>query len=556
MKKRMNTALIAILIVIFATVSCGKTAKEPAYPAGDPDEVAAVILHTNDVHVGLQDNIGYDGLALYKKEVEAQYDNVLLVDAGDAIQGAAIGAISKGSEIIKIMNRLGYDLAIPGNHEFDFGFDVLDDCAETLACGYTCANFCTIDGEPVFEPWRILEAGDLKIGFVGAVTPDTYTRSAIKDIVNEVGEPMYDFLADETGDRLAEALQKSIDEADYVILVAHLGSSASNTAIYSSNAIVGKLTGLDVVIDGHSHETYETSIPDKDGKPVPIAQTGTKLADIGQLTIYKDGRLEGTLVDTVPHGLGLPEEAVTRKNVERYVDPDMKAFIDEIAASYDSLMSRKIGDLSADLMKTDGDGKDMSRLEENGLCDLVADAFRGVCGTQTALIGAGSVRTNLEAGEVTYKDVVDILPYCNEVIMTEVSGRMLLDALEFGVSFLPNRSGAFPQVSGITFRVNKDIESSVRLDEKKQFISVDGEYRVSDVKIDGKDLDPDAIYTLAITSYLFTGGDGYTMFGDGNIYGSTMLPDNEVVMKYIEEDLSGVIPEKYSEPQGRILWAE
>ena len=561
MKKRMNTALIAILIVIFATVSCGKTAKEPAYPAGDPDEVAAVILHTNDVHVGLQDNIGYDGLALYKKEVEAQYDNVLLVDAGDAIQGAAIGAISKGSEIIKIMNRLGYDLAIPGNHEFDFGFDVLDDCAETLACGYTCANFCTIDGEPVFEPWRILEAGDLKIGFVGAVTPDTYTRSAIKDIVNEVGEPMYDFLADETGDRLAEALQKSIDEvrdngADYVILVAHLGSSASNTAIYSSNAIVGKLTGLDVVIDGHSHETYETSIPDKDGKPVPIAQTGTKLADIGQLTIYKDGRLKGTLVDTVPHGLGLPEEAVTRKNVERYVDPDMKAFIDEIAASYDSLMSRKIGDLSADLMKTDGDGKDMSRLEENGLCDLVADAFRGVCGTQTALIGAGSVRTNLEAGEVTYKDVVDILPYCNEVIMTEVSGRMLLDALEFGVSFLPNRSGAFPQVSGITFRVNKDIESSVRLDEKKQFISVDGEYRVSDVKIDGKDLDPDAIYTLAITSYLFTGGDGYTMFGDGNIYGSTMLPDNEVVMKYIEEDLGGVIPEKYSEPQGRILWAE
>jgi 2',3'-cyclic-nucleotide 2'-phosphodiesterase (5'-nucleotidase family) len=140
--------------------------------------------------------------------------------------------------------------------------------------------------------------------------------------------------------------------------------------------------------------------------------------------------------------------------------------------------------------------------------------------------------------------------------MTEVSGRMLLDALEFGVSFLPNRSGAFPQVSGITFRVNKDIESSVRLDEKKQFVSVDGEYRVSDVKIDGKDLDPDAIYTLAITSYLFTGGDGYTMFGDGNIYGSTMLPDNEVVMKYIEEDLGGVIPEKYSEPQGRILWAE
>ncbi len=528
------------------------------FPAGNPEEVAAVILHTNDVHVGLEENIGYDGLALYKKEVEALYDHVLLVDAGDAIQGAAIGVMSKGEEIIKIMNRLGYDLAVPGNHEFDFGFDVLDDCSEKLDCGYTCANFCTIDGEPVFKPWRILEAGNLKIGFVGTVTPDTFTRSAIKDIVNEVGQPMYDFLADETGERLAGALQKSINEvrdhgADYVILVAHLGKYTANTSIFSSNAIVGMLNGVDMVVDGHSHEVYNTSIPDKDGNPVPIAQTGTKMQNIGQLTIYKDGHLEENLIDLVPESSGLPEESVTRKNMERYVDPDMKAFIDEIIASYDGVMSRKIGDLSVDLIKRDENGNDLSRTGENGLCELAADAFRSAGKTQAALIGAGTVRTNLEAGEVTYKDVVDILPYCNEVIMTEVSGQMLLDALEFGVSFLPDEAGAFPQVSGITFRINKDIESRVRINEKKQFLSVDGEYRVSDVKVDGKDLDPEAIYTLAISDYLFTGGDGYTMFEDAKIISSTKLPDNEVVMKYIEEDLNGVIPEKYAGPQGRIL---
>ena len=528
------------------------------FPAGNPEEVAAVILHTNDVHVGLEENIGYDGLALYKKEVEALYDHVLLVDAGDAIQGAAIGVMSKGEEIIKIMNRLGYDLAVPGKHEFDFGFDVLDDCSEKLDCGYTCANFCTIDGEPVFKPWRILEAGDLKIGFVGTVTPDTFTRSAIKDIVNEVGQPMYDFLADETGERLAGALQKSINEvrdhgADYVILVAHLGKYTANTSIFSSSAIVGMLNGVDMVVDGHSHEVYNTSIPDKDGNPVPIAQTGTKMQNIGQLTIYKDGHLEENLIDLVPESSGLPEESVTRKNMERYVDPDMKAFIDEIIASYDGVMSRKIGDLSVDLIKRDENGNDLSRTGENGLCELAADAFRSAGKTQAALIGAGTVRTNLEAGEVTYKDVVDILPYCNEVIMTEVSGQMLLDALEFGVSFLPDEAGAFPQVSGITFRINKDIESSVRINEKKQFLSVDGEYRVSDVKVDGKDLDPEAIYTLAISDYLFTGGDGYTMFEDAKIISSTKLPDNEVVMKYIEEDLNGVIPKKYAGPQGRIL---
>ena len=539
-----------------AAVSAEGTKTGQEFPAGDPGEVAAVILHTNDVHVGLQDNIGYDGLSLYRKELEALYDNVLLIDAGDAIQGAALGAMSKGAEIIKIMNELGYDLAIPGNHEFDFGFDVLDDCSEQLACGYICANFCTIDGETVFEPWRILKAGDLKIGFVGAVTPDTFTRSAIKDVVNEVGEPMYDFLADETGDRLAGALQKNIDEvreqgADYVILVAHLGNATENTSIYSSNAIVGKLNGIDMVIDGHSHEVYNTAIPDKDGKMTPIAQTGTKLQHIGQLTVYKDGHLEENIIDLVPESAAVPAESVTRKNEERYVDPETKTFIDNIYGAYDSIMSRKIGDLSVDLIKMEN-SKDLSRTAENGLCELAADAFRAVGGTQAGLIGAGSLRTNLEAGEVTYQDVVDILPYCNEVIMAEVSGQTLLDALEFGVSFLPENSGGFPQVSGITFSINTKIESSVTMNEKKQFVSVDGEYRVHDVKVDGKDLDPDAIYTLAITQYLLTGGDGFTMFEDAEIISTTGLADNEVVMKYIEEDLNGVIPETYAEPQGRI----
>ena len=599
MKKCKSIALVSLLILALFAVSCGQAAKESLpetaenagtieetgtaavdnaagseettadaavsaegtktgqeFPAGDPGEVAAVILHTNDVHVGLQDNIGYDGLSLYRKELEALYDNVLLIDAGDAIQGAALGAMSKGAEIIKIMNELGYDLAIPGNHEFDFGFDVLDDCSEQLACGYICANFCTIDGETVFEPWRILEAGDLKIGFVGAVTPDTFTRSAIKDVVNEVGEPMYDFLADETGDRLAGALQKNIDEvreqgADYVILVAHLGNATENTSIYSSNAIVGKLNGIDMVIDGHSHEVYNTAIPDKDGKMTPIAQTGTKLQHIGQLTVYKDGHLEENIIDLVPESAAVPAESVTRKNEERYVDPETKTFIDNIYGAYDSIMSRKIGDLSVDLIKMEN-GKDLSRTAENGLCELAADAFRAVGGTQAGLIGAGSLRTNLEAGEVTYQDVVDILPYCNEVIMAEVSGQTLLDALEFGVSFLPENSGGFPQVSGITFSINTEIESSVTMNEKKQFVSVDGEYRVHDVKVDGKDLDPDAIYTLAITQYLLTGGDGFTMFEDAEIISTTGLADNEVVMKYIEEDLNGVIPETYAEPQGRI----
>ena len=557
MKRSLLTLSIACLLAFSCLFSVFAFADTAAADVGTPDDaeqVAAVILHTNDAHVSFQDNIGYDGLALYKKELETVYDHVLLIDAGDAIQGGPIGAISKGAEIIKMMNRLGYDLAVPGNHEFDFGFEALDTCAEELDCGYTCVNFCVTGGEPVFQPWRILEAGDLKIGFVGAVAPDTFTKSTIKDILNEVGEPMYDFLADETGERLCAGLQKAIDEtrqagADYVILVSHLGNSDDITERFRTDVVVGKLSGLDLVIDGHSHQTYNRTVTDAENRQVPIAQTGSNMKAIGQIMIYRDGRLEETLIDTVPEPSDLPFETVARGRVERCVDPEMKAFLDEIVSSYAPVMERKVGEVSFDMIVRDQSG----RHGENGLCDFVADAFRAVGGTQAALLNAGSVRNNLEAGTVTYNDILNILPYSSDVITVRVSGQILLDALEFGVSKLPAVSAGFPQVSGITFRVNPNLESSVVVDDKNQFVSVAGEYRVSDVMVGQEPLDPKAEYTLTGTSFLLTGGDGYTMFKEADILTMTMLPDNEVVIKYLEEYLDGVIPEDYREPQGRIL---
>ena len=558
MKKSIIPLLIACLLTFNGFFS--SFAFADAGTPGDSEQVAAVILHTNDVHVAFQDNIGYDGLALYKKELEAVYDHVLLIDAGDAIQGGPIGAISKGTEIIRMMNRLGYDLAVPGNHEFDFGFEALDTCAEALDCGYTCANFCVSGGEPVFQPWRMLEAGGLKIGFVGAVAPDTFTKSSIKDILNEAGEPMYDFLADETGERLCAGLQKAIDEArqagaDYVILVSHLGNNDSITAQFRCDWIVGQLTGLDMVIDGHSHETFNRTVTDGENRQIPIAQTGSNMNAIGQLKIYRDGRMEETLIDTVPEPAELPFEKVMRGNVERCVDPEMNAFLDEIVASYAPVTNQKIGEVSFDMIVRDANGFDVSRVEENGLCDFVADAFRAAGGTQAALINAGSVRNNLEAGTVTYNDVLNILPYSNGIITVRVTGQMLLDALEFGVSKLPAVSAGFLQVSGITFHVNQDIESSVVADDKGQFVSVAGEYRVSDVMIGQEPLGPRAEYTLTGTNYFLNGGDGYTMFKEADILTMTMLPDNEVVIRYIEEYLDGVIPEDYRKAQGRILIA-
>jgi len=564
MTKRVSFIITVMLLLSVMTAALASPAEEFAaetvsvFPAGSPDEVAAVILHTNDIHAGYADDIGYDGLVLYKKELESLYENVLLVDAGDAVQGTVIGSMSKGTEIIRMMNRAGYDLAAPGNHEFDFGFDALEECSELLSCDYICANFCTADGEPVFRPWKILEAGDLKIGFVAVVTPDTFTRSRIRNIVNEVGEPMYDFLADETGDRLCDALQKNIDEvrangADYVILLAHLGTDTTAPTIYSSNAVVGKLTGLDMVIDSHTHKVYNTQIPDREGRMIPIAQAGEKLKAFGQLTIYRDGHLEETIVDLVPSVSGIPSELVRRKKTDRYVDPEMKAFLDDITATYEPVLARKIGNNPSDLIVWDG-VRDYNRGEENGLCDLVADSQRVLTGAQAALIHAGSVRNNLNAGEITCKDILNTLPYYNEIVKVSVSGQMILDALEFSVSFLPQRVGGFLQVSGISYSVNPDLGSSVQKDEKNQFVSVDGDRRVHDVTIADKALDPKAEYTLATNMFLLTGGDGYTMFKEADILETMPLSDNEMLMKYIEENLGGVIPEIYGEPLGRIQW--
>jgi len=460
-----------------------------------------------------------------------------------------------------MMNRLGYDLAVTGNHEYDFGLEVLDDCAEALDCGYTCANFCTSDGEPVFAPWRMLDAGELKIAFVGVATPDIFTKTPIKDIIDDTGMPMYDFLADESGDKLVAALQGYIDEAraqgaDYVILVSHLGNSEEQQEEFRCSTVVGKLTGIDMVIDGHSHERFSRTLTDKAGRSIPIAQTGAYLNGIGQVTIYKDGRIEETLVDTVPQPEDLPFETVIRKGTERFVDPEMKQFLDDIVASYAPMMDRKIGEAPCTFLLADADAGTDSGAMENGLCDLVADAYRAVGKSQIGFLNNSSVRNALPAGTVTYNNVLNMLPYSNDIVTVKLSGQTLLDALEFGVSLLPEISTRFPQVSGISFRVDTGIESSVRVNEKNQFVSVDGPRRVSDVTVDGMPLDPDAEYTLSASSFVIEGGDGYTMFEDAELLSRTMLVDNEAVMQYIEEDLGGVIPENYQYPQGRIIMAE
>ena len=526
------------------------------------DDVAAVILHTNDVHCGFEDNIGYDGLALYKKELESKYDNVFLVDCGDSIQGAPIGAISEGQEITKFMNYVGYDVATLGNHEFDFGVDALIDCAEAFDGTYVCANFCTSDGTPIFDAYKIFDAGTFKIGLIGAVTPEVFAKTTLHDAVNESGEPMYDFFYDDNEDELCEALQNCIDEvraqgADYVILLSHLGNDETVLPQFRTETVLAGLSGLDAVFDGHSHETFNMKLPDKDGKEIIVGQTGSRLSSVGQLTIFKDGHIEETLVSEIPEPEdgSIPFETVQRGETERRVDPDTKRFMDEIWAGYDEEMNRKVGELSFDMPVKEGD-KQISRLRENALCDLVADAYRAAGKTQITFINAGAVKNELKAGDITFRSILNILPYSNDVVTASIGGQTLLDALENGAARLPVADGKFLQVSGMTFTIDLTKESTVQYDSDGHFVAVMGDYRVTDVRVGGEPLDLTAEYTVTTSSYLLSGANGYDMLQEADILLNTMMPDNEVVMNYIRDTLGGVIPDEYREPQGRITIKE
>ncbi|MBQ4514096.1 MAG: bifunctional metallophosphatase/5'-nucleotidase [Anaerolineaceae bacterium] len=557
--KNSKNAVCFAFIIFLVSIACVMPVfgEGEATKTNDNDEVAAVVLFTNDIHCAYEENIGFDGLALYKKQLEQVYDHVFLVDSGDAVQGSAIGVISKGQAITRMMNAVGYDVATLGNHEFDFGMEALDDIVELFEGTYVCVNFCTSDGTPIFSPGIILDAGEMQIGFVGADTPDTYTKTSIRNILDDSGQPMYDFLVDRDGSKLRGALQDNVNKlrregADVVILLSHLGDNEAVSEQFQLSNIMEGVNGIDAIFDGHTHQFFSKTIKDKEGKEVIALQTGTKFESVGQLTIYKDGHMDAKLVEEIPGSDSLPMETVVRRGKERFIDPEMHAIQTEIVQSYSDILNEKIGETSFDMLVEEDGSYTISRGQENALCELVADAYREAGKSDIGFAAAGSLRNNILKGDITYSNLLSLIPYTNEIQTISVSGQMLKDILEYSVSDLPLSSAKFPQVSGLTFTIDMSIESSVRLDDKGLFTYVDGPYRVSDIQVDGKDLDLSAEYTLTTTDYIINGGDGFSTFRESDFVNDTMKVDNIVVKEYIVNVLGGVIPDIYREPLGRI----
>ncbi|MEG1316530.1 MAG: bifunctional UDP-sugar hydrolase/5'-nucleotidase [Oscillospiraceae bacterium] len=537
MKKR-NLCILVLALLLSLMAGC--TSKAPSLPEKD-----IAILYTTDVHCGLDDAIGYAGLVAYKNQLSEQGSEVLLVDAGDAIQGAPIGSLSKGEKIIDIMNQFNFCAAIPGNHEYDYGVDQLLALAKQAKFPYVSVNFVKAENdEPIFPPYFIKEIAGVKIAFVGVTTPHTLTSSNPASFKDEKGNYIYGFLSDEDGTKLCAAVQKAVNAArkegaDYVIALTHLGIGSVDEP-YTSNNLIEHSTGIDVVLDGHTHQTVSQSkVQNKDGKEVLLSQAGTKLENIGELHITTDGKLSTKLVS------GFEKK-----------DPASDEYIKSIQAQYAELLNQKVAVTENELTVNDPlTGVRVIRNAETNLGNLCADAYRAAGKTDIAFVNGGGIRAQLPKGDITYNDILSVFPFGNGLCTIEATGQEILDALEQGVRLLPEESGGFLQVSGLSFALNTEISSPVKTDVDGNFIGVEGTRRVSDVFVAGKPIDASKTYTLTSHSFLIkNGGDGFVMFADNKLLQDEFVEDYIALIDYLCGDYSKNT-EQYKEPfgEGRII---
>ncbi len=602
MKRRFLSLWIALLMVLSLTTGVSITSF-----AADKD---IVILYTNDVHCGVDENIGYAGLALYKKEMLAQTPYVTLVDGGDAIQGAPIGTLSDGGYLIDIMNKVGYDFAVPGNHEFDYGMPRFLELAGKLNSGYYSSNFMDLrTGAAVFAPYKMFTYGNTKVAFVGATTPESFTKSTPTYFQDENGTYIYGFCEDESGKKLYTQIQTSVDQAkaegaEIVVLVGHLGENGT-TDQWTSDQVIKNTTGIDAVIDGHSHEVYNKYVKNKDGKDVLLNQTGTKLKNIGKLTIKTDGTMVGEMVTKVPEGAvastytvkkGDTLTRIAKKELGSYhryqeiynsnrgtiknpdvlnvgsqlvipakasvtadgkaIDYDTDRYIKAIQAQYNETLKTVIGHTDTELTVNDpATGNRAVRSGETNLGDLCADAYRFVLGADIGLSNGGGVRASIKAGNITYNDTLTVFPFGNMGCVAEVKGQQIKDALEMASKNYPKESGGFLQVSGLTYTIDSKVPTNVQVDEKGNFIKVNGAYRVTDIMVGGAPLDVNKTYTVASHNYMLkSGGDGLTMFKGSKVIRDEVITDVDLLSSYIRNQLGGNVGNDYANPlgQGRI----
>ncbi|MCR5108465.1 MAG: bifunctional metallophosphatase/5'-nucleotidase [Lachnospiraceae bacterium] len=517
-----------------------------------------MVLFTSDVHCGVDQNFGYIGLQQVIDQTKKTDCHLMLVDNGDSIQGEPLGTMTEGEADITLMNALKYDIAIPGNHEFDYGMDRFLELVKMADFPYISCNF-NKEGKLVFDPYIIKEFDGVKIAFVGVTTPKTLISSTPKYFMDENGKFIYGFFQDNSGKALYDAVQQATDDArkegaQYVIIMGHMGNEAACEP-WTYADVIANTTGIDAFLDGHSHDCDKVVMKNKNGEDVVRQACGTKMNGIGWLKISAE---DGS-VDTGLYSYNNDLSASELFGLENEMTPELKEATDELNERLEEVVAHTDVELTINDPEEVEDGKPVRivRRMETNLGDLCADAYRDQAGSDIAFVNGGGIRSNIAEGDITLNDILKVHPFGNMLTVVEATGQQILDALEWGSRVTPGESGAFLQVSGLTYEIHTYIDSSCTSDDEGMFTGVGGEYRVKNVMVGDKPLDPEKTYSIASHDYMLLNmGDGYSMFKDCEVLQESVKLDNQVLIDYIVDTLGGNIDsETYGDPygQGRIV---
>ena len=529
---RRNFLKAAGVTTVAAAMAVGAPAASACW-TGEKSEVT--ILYTNDVHTYIDKQapeLTYAAIAALKQSYQNAGKKVLLVDAGDHVQGTAYGSMDQGASIIQLMNAAGYDAATPGNHEFDYGMDRAKELMRDADFPYLSCNWVDLRTNlRVLPEIKVFVRGGVRIAFVGITTPETFTKSTPAYFMNKAQTKyIYDILGGEDGQKLYSAVQKAVDKAkclaDVVIGLGHLGVDPSSSP-WTSEEVIAHTTGFDAFIDGHSHTVMENKqVADASGRMVTLTQTGSYFANVGEMTIAPDGTISTRLVST-------------------YDQEDVAVAAEQAAwvSSVDEMLGEKIAVADTKFYITDpATGKRRIRSGETNLGDFVADGiytyFNEVeqLHCDIAIMNGGGIRSDEDAGYWTFKTCKQVSPFGNVACLMSVTGKQIQDALEFAARFAGaegKENGGFLQVAGATYEIHTDIPNTVQTDDKNVWIgSATGTPRVQNVKIYDRHtgtyepLDPAKTYALAGMNYTLRNlGDGFAMF-DGA----------ELIKDYVSED--------------------
>ena len=507
---------------------------------GDKSDVT--ILYTNDVHTYIDKQspkLTYAAIADLKQSYQDAGKDVLLVDAGDHVQGTAYGSMDEGASIIKLMNAAGYDVATPGNHEFDYGMDRAKAIMKEADFPYLSCNWVDLRTTlRVLPSVKVFVRGGRRIAFVGVTTPETFTKSTPAYFMDKAQRKyIYDIQGGEDGKKLYDAVQKAIDKAkllaDVVIGLGHLGVDPSSSP-WTSEEVIAHTSGFDAFIDGHSHTVMENKqVQDASGKAVTLTQTGSYFANVGEMTIAADGTITTKLIPT-----------------HDGMDAGIAAMQTGWVNTVDDMLGEKIAVGDSDFYVSDpATGKRRIRSAETNLGDFVADGiytyFNEVekLHCDVAIMNGGGIRADVPAGDWTFKTCKQVSPFGNVACLMSVTGKQIQDALEFAARFAGEdgkENGGFLQVAGATYEIHTDIPNTVQTDEKNVWIgSATGTPRVQNVKIYDKasgsylPLDPGATYALAGMNYTLRNlGDGFAMFDGAELIKDYVSADYLVMSTY------------------------